>query len=157
MATGHTRRERTDLAGADDEYLIFDGAGPKEELPVGRSRRVGECGRNCDHGGPGEGQHPVELGEADVVAEGQSEDDPGSGFLGAHSSEGDHTDLVTGGDRVGLPERDASQGHVEEMDLPIGGEQGSVGPDQAAGVGHPVVGATTALGKAAGHQVDRQP
>ena len=90
MATGHTRRERTDLAGADDEYLIFDGAGPKEELPVGRSRRVGECGRNCDHGGPGEGQHPVELGKPDVVAEGQAEDDPGVGFVSSSHREWDH-------------------------------------------------------------------
>ena len=69
----HPRGEVADLAGADDEDLVLDGPGPQQELPVGRAGGRGEGGRHGHHRGPEEGHDPVELGEAEVVAEGHPE------------------------------------------------------------------------------------
>ena len=79
-----------DLARSDDEDLVLDGPGPEQEFPVGRAGGGGEGGRDRHDRGPRQGHDPVELGEPEVVAEGQAEDHRRVTVRGAGPIEGDH-------------------------------------------------------------------
>ena len=95
---------------------------------------VGERGGNGDHRGPEEGHDPVELGEPDVVADGQPEDAGRGPSVPARRARGTTAKRVAGRDGGRLPEAAPPQGHVEEVDLPVDGLDGPVRPEQAAGV-----------------------
>jgi len=62
-----------DLPDPDHEGFVFHGPGPEQELPVGRAGGRGERRRHHQHGCSHEGHDPVDLREAEVVADRQAE------------------------------------------------------------------------------------
>ena len=69
-----------DLVGGDHERLVLDRARPHERLPVVARRRQRERRRQRDHARPAHGEDPVELGEAQVVADRQPQLDAVGGL-----------------------------------------------------------------------------
>ena len=65
-------RRLADLVGGDDEDLVLDRPGAQQHLPVVAAGRRGEGRGDGDQAGAAHGEDPVELGEAQVVADGQS-------------------------------------------------------------------------------------
>ena len=59
------------LVRRGDEALVLDRAGAEQQLPVVLAGRERERGRHGDELGAVDGEAPVELGEAQVVADGQ--------------------------------------------------------------------------------------
>ena len=117
------------------------------------------AGRHDHHGGPHQGHDPVELREAEVVADRQAEDgrwEPsGSGSV----SSGTTTRSVPGPWWPTRRSVGAGQVHVEEVDLAVdGGDGPPVGSEQTAGVEEPVrrrrAPGGRALREAAGHEMD---
>ena len=66
-------RVRADLVGGDDERLVLDRARAHEDLPVRLAGDLGERGRQRDHARAADREDPEQLGEAQVVADGQAE------------------------------------------------------------------------------------
>ena len=64
-----------DLAGRDHVALVLDRPGPQQHLPVVATGVGGEGRRHQQHAGAGDGQLPVQLGEAQVVADRQADRD----------------------------------------------------------------------------------
>ena len=114
------------LVGGEDKDLVFDGARAKQHLPVGFAGKRGEGGRDGDDSGAEEGEESEELGEAEVVTDGESDGAHGrAGDDGAGSGEG-VTDLIED-DAVRL--RDG-----EEVHLAVGREDVAFGGDEETGV-----------------------
>ncbi len=67
------RRRLADLVGGDDEELVLDRPGAQQDLPVGAAGDRGEGGGDGDDAGAAQRQDPVQLGEAQVVTDGQPE------------------------------------------------------------------------------------
>ena len=67
------RRVAPDLVGGDDEGLVLDRAGAQQDLPVVTGRGLGERRGDGEHARPVDREAAVQLGEAQVVADGQTE------------------------------------------------------------------------------------
>ena len=137
-----------ELGGGDDERLVLDRPGAQENLPVrlaGHAREVrghGDDPRALDR------LDPVQLGEAQVVADGQ----PDRGAVGQLGDD----DLVAGLLGVGLEVLALGDLDVEQVDLAVDGLQLTVGADVRGRV-RVLVAALPALDERAGDQVDAQP
>ena len=103
-----------------------------------------------DHRRAADREDPVELGEAEVVADRHAE---GDAVEPARQRRGD--DLGAGLLVLGLAVGDAADVDVEHMDLAVGGLDLPVGADQDRGVEGPLL-ALDPLGDAAGEQVDAE-
>ncbi len=68
-------RVLADLVGGDDERLVLDRARAQEDLPVVARRRDGEGRGHGEDARAADREDPVQLGEADVVADRQAEPD----------------------------------------------------------------------------------
>ncbi len=138
-------RVRADLVGRDDEGLVLDRPRPDQRLPVVARRRQRERGGNRDDPRAPDGEDPVELGEAQVVADGQAQGRAAGGFrqddLGAR---------ILGGRLAVDGARDLD---VEHVDLAVDGLDLAVGADVDARVGGLLL-ALDALDDRAGEQVD---
>ena len=66
-------REGAPLVRGHDVALVLDRAGAEQELPVVLAGEERERGRHGDELGALDGEDAVELGEAEVVADGQPE------------------------------------------------------------------------------------
>jgi hypothetical protein len=121
-----------------------------------RSRSSQWAGRKSSRDGDDcravECQHPVELGEADVVAEGQADYRPGAVI--APWTDGRNDSGIARGDGVRLPELHAPEGHIEQVDLAVGGQDGTVGAYQAAGIEQSPIRPPGQFWNASDHQVD---
>ena len=137
-------RRLADLVGGDDEGLVLDRAGAQQDLPVVAAGRRGEGRGDGDQAGAAHGEDPEELGEAQVVTDGQ----PDAQLTGARGD-----DLGPGLLVLGLAIGDPADVDVEHVDLAVDGEVRAVGADQHRGVEGPLAGA---LGDAAGEQVDAE-
>ena len=80
------------------------------DLPVVPPGALGEGGGDGDHAGAPQGEDPVELGEAEVVTDGQ----PDLRAVGLAER-----DLVTGLLDLGLAVGDVADVHVEHVDLAV--------------------------------------
>src|SRR6266540_33872 len=108
----------TDLRRGEHVALVLDGARPQQHLPMVASGVQHERGRYHEHLGAIDGEPPVQLGEAQVVADRQAE---------RHASDRHHHGLGAGGDRARLVVGDtAGDLHVVQMDLPVGGGERAV-------------------------------
>ena len=65
------RRRLADLVGGEDEGLVLDRPRAQQHLPVVAAGGRGEGGGDGDQTGAAHGEDPVQLGEAQVVADGQ--------------------------------------------------------------------------------------
>ena len=63
------RRRLAELVGGDDEDLVLDRPRPQQHLPVVAPGRDREGRGDREQAGPAHGEDPVELGEAEVVAD----------------------------------------------------------------------------------------
>ena len=117
---------------------------------MGRAGGGGEGGGHHQHRGALQGHDPVELGEAEVVADGQAEHRTGpSGAAGPAPSGATHS-RSPGAIGGRLAEGGAASVHVEEVDLAVDGLDRPGGTEQAAGVGQPPVGVPPPLAAARG-------
>ena len=66
-------RVASDLICGHDEGLVLDGAGTQQDLPMVTGRGLGERRGDGEHACPVDREAAVELGEAQVVADGQTE------------------------------------------------------------------------------------
>ena len=123
-------RRLADLVRGDHEDLVLDRARPQQHLPVVAAGGRGEGGWHRDQASPAQRQDPVELGEAEVVADGQPE-------VGIAERGGD--DLLAGFLELGLAVGDPADEDVEHVDLAVEGEVRAVGPDQDRGVVTPAL------------------
>ena len=122
-------RGPADLRGRQDVGAVLDGAGPEQDLPVVAARSFGEVGRDREDLGPGQRECPVQLGEAQVVADRQP--DPDSIDVGDDRP-------VAGAHPVRLAvDRAVLHRDVEEVDLPVPGDDRPVGREQHARVERP--------------------
>src|SRR5208282_5187222 len=64
------------LGGSEDVGARLDGAGAHKGVPMRLPRRLGEGRRNREEAGAGLRQRAVEIGEAQVVADGHAEQPP---------------------------------------------------------------------------------
>ena len=110
-----------DLIGRDDERLILDRARTDQDLPVRLPRDLGERGRQRDHSRASDREDAKELGEAKVVADGQAERNAVAGV-----GDDDLVARLLGG---GLAVLDATDDHVEHVDLAVDGAHPSVRAD----------------------------
>ena len=67
------RRRLADLVGGDDEGLVLDRPRPQQDLPVVAAGGEGEGRGHGEQAGAAQGEDPVELREAQVVADGEPE------------------------------------------------------------------------------------
>lgn len=99
----------------------------RQQLPVQRPRREVEGARVDQRKGAFASRNGGQLGEAHIVADGYGD--------GAVPGQVDEGELVAGSEDVGLAEGDlAGDVDVEEVDLPVGGEQGAVRAEGEGGV-----------------------
>ena len=70
------RRRLADLVGGEDEGLVLDRPRPQQHLPVVAAGGQGEGRGDGDQAGAAHGEDPVELGEAEVVADAQPDARP---------------------------------------------------------------------------------
>ena len=139
------RRRLADLVGGEDEDLVLDRPGPQQHLPVVAAGGRGEGRGHRDQAGAAHGEDPVELGEAQVVADGQAD----VGQLADRRDDDLRARLLV----LGLAVGDAADVDVEHVDLAVDGEVGAVGADQHRGVEGLLPGP---LGDAPGEQVDAE-
>ena len=117
------------LRGGEDEHLALDGACAKQDLPVRGPGRRGEVGRHADYlRAPGP-QVAIELGEAQIEADGEGD----ASDRGLDHGRGRRARL----DGVALLCAHPRQVHVEELALSIVREQRSVLADENRRVVHP--------------------
>jgi hypothetical protein len=117
---------RPDLIGGDHEQLVLDRARPHEDLPVVARRRQRERGRQRHDARPAQRERAEELGEAQVVADRQSQLHP----AGELAQDDLRAGLRDGGLAVGAP-RDLD---VEHVQLAVGRVQLPLGIDVHGGV-----------------------
>src|SRR5215208_3081186 len=141
------RRVLPDLVRGDHEGLVLDRAGAEEDLPVLARGRERERGRDDEHAGAAHGEDPVELGEAQVVTDAQTELDAAGGLR--------EDDLLAGRLVLGLPVGLAADLDVEHVDLAVNGLLLAVGAEVHGGV-RAALGPLDALGDRARDQVDAQ-
>jgi hypothetical protein len=138
----------TELCGGDHERLVLDRAGAQQHLPVaGLAGRAGEVGRDGHDPRALERLDPVQLGEAQVVTDGQAD-------RGAVLELG-QDDLVARLVGVGLEVLAALDLDVEQVDLAVDGLEFPVRSDVDAGVGALRV-AVAALHQRSRNEVDPQ-
>ncbi len=117
------------LVGGQQVALGLDGPRAHQHLPVRRAGRRGEGRRRADQLGAGRAQRHVEFGEAQVVADRESQaPDRGVG----------HHDALAIGEIVGLAVMAAAVGHlgVEQVQLVVtGGDPPLVVDQQGTGAG----------------------
>ena len=70
------RRRLADLVRGEDEGLVLDRPRPQQHLPVVAAGGDGEGRGHGDQTGAAQGEDPVELGEAQVVTDGQPDGRP---------------------------------------------------------------------------------
>ena len=119
------------LRRGQDEGAGFDGAGAQQDFPMGLAGRSGEGGGNRDHRRPRLGQLAMQMGKADVVADGQAQPAPGR--------VGDHRPVARphrGAFAVSLAVR---QIDVEDMQLVIARRDRARRVDQQRPIGRPRV------------------
>ena len=103
------------LGGGEHEALLLDRASSEQHVPVVLARLLAEGRRDEQHRRAVRGERPVQLGEADVVADRH----PGAPELGL----GRH-DLLAGRVEERLAARlGAGRVGVEEMDLAVPGHE----------------------------------
>ena len=66
------RRRLADLVGGEDEELVLDRPRPQQHFPVVAAGGEGEGRGDGDQPGAAQGEDPEELGEAEVVTDGQA-------------------------------------------------------------------------------------
>ena len=115
-----------DLVGGDHERLVLDRPRPHERLPVVARRRQREGGRDRDDPRTPDGEDPVELGEAQVVADRQSEPHA-AGRLREH-------DLLAGLLELGLAVDAPADLDIEHVHLAVDGADLARGVDVHRGV-----------------------
>src|SRR6187397_1658429 len=64
------------LGGRKYKAAVFNGAATNENMPMGFTGLFCECGGDCQHGRTGFGERAVKCGEAQVIADGQTEAAP---------------------------------------------------------------------------------
>jgi hypothetical protein len=138
---------RADLVGGDHEGLVLDRPRADQDLPVGAAGDLGEGRRHEQHARALDRQGAVELGEAQVVADGQSEADAAGGVR-LH-------DLVAALLRLRLAVDLAAHLHVEHVDLPVDGLELAVGTDVHGRV-RELVAVVAPLHDRPGHEVDAE-
>ena len=136
-----------DLVGGDDEALVLDRPRAHQHLPVIARGRQRERGGHRDQLGAAQGEDPVELGEAQVVADAHAQ-------LQAVGELGHH-DLVAGILGGGLGVHGTVDLDVEQVDLAVDRLDLPVGPDVDAGV-EALLGVLDVLEQRAGDQVDAE-
>ncbi len=137
-----------DLVGGHDEGLVLDGSGAQQDLPVVTGRGLGERRGDGQHARPVDREAAVELGEAQVVADGQTE----SQATGERAED----DLVARRLAVGLAVLAAADEHVEHVQLAVGRAVTAVGADVDRGVVAALGVLGGPLGDRAGDEVDLQ-
>ena len=68
------RRRLADLVGGEDEGLVLDRPRPQQHLPVVAAAGQRERGGHGEQAGAAHGEDPVQLGEAEVVTDGQPDE-----------------------------------------------------------------------------------
>ena len=140
-------RVLADLVGGDHERLVLDRARAQQDLPVRARRRDGEGGRHGDDPRAADREDPVELREADVVADRQAQPDAAGGRA--------DDDLLARLLVLGLAVDHALDDDVEHVDLAVGGADLAVGADVQRRVAQ-ALGALDALGDRAGDELDAE-
>ena len=115
------------LGGRYHEAAGFDGAGAQQHMPVGAAGRNGEGGRHGQDRSARLGQRPVQIAEAQVVADGHADAAPRG--LRQHR-------LVAGAERRRLAVALAiGEIDVEHVDLVVARRDGAIRAEQQAAVG----------------------
>ena len=107
------RRRLADLVRGEDEGLVLDRPRAQQDLPVVAAGGRGEGGGDGEQAGAAHGEDPVQLGEAQVVADGQ----PGDQLAERRGDDLRARLLV-----LGLAVGDAADVDVEHVDLAVDGE-----------------------------------
>ena len=115
------RRRRAELVRGDHEGLVLDRPGAQQHLPVVASGGQRERRGHGEQPRAADGEDPVELGEAQVVADAEPDLDPGR--LG-------DDDLVAGLLARRLAVADPADVDVEHVDLAVGGDVSPSGPSR---------------------------
>ena len=100
-----------DLVGGDHEGLVLDRPRPQQHLPVVAGGREREGGRDGDHARAPHGEDPVQLGEAQVVADRQPQPTP--------SAVSRQHDLLAGLLELGLAVDAPADLDVEHVELAV--------------------------------------
>ncbi len=135
------------LVGGDHVQLVLDRPGPQQDLPVVAGGGEREGGRDGDQLGAPDGEDPVQLREAQVVADRQPQTRVPPGPR--------QHDLLTGKLELGLPVAPAPDFHVEHVELAVDGPDLPLGVDVKRGVGELLL-ALRALQQRPRHQLHAQ-
>src|SRR6266403_2217702 len=138
--------DAADLRGREHVGLVLDGPRPKQDFPVSAAGVGGERGRHAEEVGAGVA---VQLGEAQVVADGEANLEAEAGLHRARCS-------VSRRDLFGFAVPGAvGDVDVEQVELAVGRGDLASRRDERAGVVHATIGGP--LGDRAGQAIDAPP
>src|SRR5450759_3645356 len=103
------------LGGCDDERTVFDGAGPEQHFPVIPTGCLGEVGRHCEDRGSGKSQFSIQLGKAEIEADGHAK--PQIRFVGRPLQQRNDSLAARSSPGGFAIRRTAIDGDVEQMEL----------------------------------------